>query len=99
MQGAAPGLLAIVLALAARLFVIIEVDRIAKPRRANWWLVPLRDLLSIGVFGASFMGSNVMWRGRKLRIGANGVLVGRRAVRPLLLRRFSAWGGASHPTN
>jgi len=99
MQGAAPGLIAIALALAARLFVIAEVDRIAKPPQPNWWLTPARDLLSIWVFIASFMGRNVMWRGKKLRIGAKGVLVGRRPLRTPLLRRFSAWGGPSHRTN
>ncbi len=99
MQGALPGLLAVALALAARLFVIVQVDRISKPQHADWWLVPVRDLLSIGVFVASFMGSNVMWRGRKLRIGANGALVGRRVWRAPLLRRFGGWGGAPHRTN
>ncbi|MGE5278858.1 MAG: bacteriohopanetetrol glucosamine biosynthesis glycosyltransferase HpnI [Acidobacteriota bacterium] len=36
------------------------------------WLVPIRDLLSTALWVGSFFGSSVVWRGRRLRLGAGG---------------------------
>ena len=36
------------------------------------WLVPLRDLLATGLWIRSFFGDTVVWRGRRLRVGAGG---------------------------
>jgi len=36
------------------------------------WLVPIRDLLSTALWLGSFFGSSVVWRGRRLRLGAGG---------------------------
>ncbi len=38
-----------------------------------FWLLPLRDLLSVAVVGASFLTNQVTWRGHKMP--ANGVLI------------------------
>lgn len=38
------------------------------------WLLPLRDLLSFGVWLAGYVGNGVTWRGRKLRVLRNGML-------------------------
>lgn len=34
---------------------------------ASWWLLPLRDVLSLGVLVAAFLGRTVRWRDRVLR--------------------------------
>jgi len=36
------------------------------------WLVPLRDLMATGLWLRSFFGNTVVWRGRRLRVGAGG---------------------------
>jgi hypothetical protein len=35
-------------------------------------LLPLRDLISVGFWAASFLGNEVAWRGRTLRISTGG---------------------------
>ena len=39
-------------------------------RRA--WLLPVRDVLSFGIWVAGYFGSTVTWRGRKLRVKRDG---------------------------
>jgi len=36
------------------------------------WLVPIRDVLGTALWFASFFGNTVVWRGRRLRVGAGG---------------------------
>jgi ceramide glucosyltransferase len=75
---------AVVLALAARAAVALQVARIAPYRRslgtilATILLVPLRDLLSFGLFLASFVVRSVEWRGTGIKIGRKGRLLGRK---------------------
>ena len=38
------------------------------------WLVPLRDLLSFGVFLTAIVGDRVEWRGNRLRVGRDGAI-------------------------
>jgi len=38
------------------------------------WLVPIRDVLSLAVWGASFFGQTVRWRGREIVVGRDGHL-------------------------
>jgi ceramide glucosyltransferase len=38
------------------------------------WLIPLRDLLSFGVFMTGLFGEGVVWRGRRLRVGSDGAI-------------------------
>jgi ceramide glucosyltransferase len=40
------------------------------PPRAPLFLLPWRDLMSVGVWLAAFTGNRVEWRGRRLRVGA-----------------------------
>ena len=48
-------------------------------------LVPLRDLLSVGFWAASFLGNRVAWRGRTLRISSGGrISVGASKPTPVL---------------
>jgi hypothetical protein len=41
----------------------------------NLWLVPVRDLLSAGLWLRSFFGHAVLWRGRRLTVGAGSRIV------------------------
>ena len=44
--------------------------------RLNWcWLVPLKDLLQVGIWLAAFLGNTVQWGGKKFGIKRGGRLV------------------------
>lgn len=42
--------------------------------RGLLWLLPLRDLMSLGVFIAAIFGDRVEWRGNRLRVQRDGVI-------------------------
>jgi ceramide glucosyltransferase len=67
-------LLVLATVLTARLFLKSRIDHIAKVRAGPAWLLPLRDVLSFGVFLASLVGRRVEWRAQQLRIGEHGVI-------------------------
>ncbi len=50
----------------------IEVRHCIRTRR--WLLTPVRDLLSLAVFCWSFIGTEVVWQGRRYRILRDGAL-------------------------
>jgi ceramide glucosyltransferase len=37
-----------------------------------WWLLPLEDLLSWGIWIAGFFGDQITWRGRRYTLHADG---------------------------
>jgi ceramide glucosyltransferase len=39
------------------------------------WLVPIRDLITFGVWIVSFFGDEVEWRGTKFRVAPGGKLM------------------------
>jgi ceramide glucosyltransferase len=61
-------------ALASRLLVIGRVDRAIGRSPGLWWLTPLRDAISFGVFVGSLFVSSVDWRGDKFHVTASGDL-------------------------
>jgi ceramide glucosyltransferase len=65
----------LVLALLVRGFSARRIDRALRLKAAPLWLLPVRDLLSFGVFLASFFGRSVAWRDRRFRIGPEGQLI------------------------
>jgi ceramide glucosyltransferase len=69
---AAPGML--VLALLCRVAAVREVDRSLGLPPSPLHLLPLRDLLSFGVFVASFFARRVAWRDSTFRVGRKGQL-------------------------
>jgi ceramide glucosyltransferase len=75
--GAAPRAAAsmLVLALIVRAISARRIDRALRLKAAPVWLLPVRDLLSFGVFIASFLGRSVAWRDRRFRIGPEGQLI------------------------
>jgi ceramide glucosyltransferase len=61
-------------ALASRLFLAWQSGRSLGRRGEHVWLLPLRDVLSFGVFVASFFGKTVFWRGTRYLAQADGAL-------------------------
>jgi ceramide glucosyltransferase len=73
--GAADGPLLIAIALTCRLALCLCVERTFGTGRHRYWLIPLRDMLSFGVYVASFFGSAVAWRGYRYRVLADGRMI------------------------
>jgi ceramide glucosyltransferase len=48
--------------------------RLLAADRGVLWLLPVRDLLSLGVFVAAIFGDRVEWRGNRLRVQRDGVI-------------------------
>jgi ceramide glucosyltransferase len=67
------GLLSV--SLGVRILLKVCVDAATGSRAGPWWLMPLRDVLSFGVFLASFAVNTVGWQGRRFRVGPDGVLL------------------------
>ena len=73
-----PGYLTLALLAAAlllRIAVCLAVERSFGLKRHPYWLVPARDLLSFGLFMASFVGRGVRWRGHSYNVTSAGVLL------------------------
>jgi len=68
-------LVIMLLALACRSLVPIEMRRGFKAEGASIMLGPLRDLLSFAIFLASFLPLKVSWRGQSYRVRADGTMV------------------------
>ncbi|WP_323119619.1 bacteriohopanetetrol glucosamine biosynthesis glycosyltransferase HpnI [Burkholderia alba] len=62
------------IALAARLLAKCIVDRAARQPVRDLWLLPLSDLVSFGIFVASFTSSRVVWRGFSFSVDRDGRL-------------------------
>lgn len=76
LTGLPPWSLALVLAtLASRVLLKGCMDAATGSRAGPLWLIPLRDLLSFGVFLSSFVVNTIGWQGRRFRVGPDGVLV------------------------
>jgi ceramide glucosyltransferase len=65
----------VIAAILARIALCLAVERSFGLRRHPYWLVPVRDLLSFGVFVASFFGRDVSWRGHSYGVTPRGVLI------------------------
>jgi ceramide glucosyltransferase len=57
-----------------RLAQALVLSRLMSSDLSLLWLVPLRDLLSFGVFLAGLFGDRVVWRGNRLRLARGGVI-------------------------
>ncbi len=67
--GWAPGVAGLAVALAARAWLKLSVDAAAGRPSGPWIMMPLRDLLSFGVFVASHFTSRVRWRDDRFVLG------------------------------
>jgi ceramide glucosyltransferase len=55
---------------------IVGVNVLADPvAKKFFWLMPLRDLLSWGIWCYSFLGSTIKWRGQQFKLTKGGKLV------------------------
>jgi ceramide glucosyltransferase len=68
------------IALGARLFLKYRIDKIFAPRTGPAWLLPFRDIVSFGVFVASLFGETVHWRGARLEVAPDGVILPSKSV-------------------
>ncbi len=71
----APALLAMLAAIAARLWLKHRVDRVLDISGLSPWLLVQRDVLSFIVFMSSFFIRQVDWQGRRYKVRARGTLV------------------------
>ncbi len=60
--------------LLVRIILKIRVDASTGGRAGPLWLLPLRDILSFGVFLGSFAVNTVGWRGQRFKVDAHGAL-------------------------
>lgn len=67
-------LMIVAAALASRLILALQSGRLLALSANRVWLLPMRDVLSFGIFVASFFGKTVMWRGTRYVAGADGAL-------------------------
>ena len=65
---------ALAVALLARFAMVRATDRALGLESSPLWLVPLRDLLSFGVYVASYFTRTVAWRDRKFHVDRQGHL-------------------------
>lgn len=61
-------------ALLSRLLLKLRMDRALRQSFADWFCLPLFDLLQFAVFVTSFGMSDVVWRGRRFRVDPGGRL-------------------------
>ncbi|MEO9135914.1 MAG: bacteriohopanetetrol glucosamine biosynthesis glycosyltransferase HpnI [Casimicrobiaceae bacterium] len=70
-----PGAAVIIVAMACRLVLQVQVDHTLGVRSKSGWLGPARDLLSFAVYVASFFVDAISWRGHRYDVRADGTLV------------------------
>lgn len=67
--------LAIATALLRYLQAWIAASQVGAPKLARWfWLLPLRDAMTFGIWVAGAFGDRIFWRGRQLRITEDGII-------------------------
>lgn len=64
----------VILALASRLILHINIARSFALPNSSYWLGPARDMLSFGVFVTCFFARAVDWRGQKYVVNADGTM-------------------------
>lgn len=78
----AVGIGIVLVALACRFALQMQLDRAFALRGDLFWLGPFRDVLSFAVFVASFFGRNVEWRGQRYGVRADNTLAYAGEVEP-----------------
>jgi ceramide glucosyltransferase len=74
LHGAPASLAILAVAVISRLWLMRNVDKTAGLRGQPWWLLPLRDILSFGIFLGALFGRAVEWRGRRYRVDRHGLM-------------------------
>ncbi len=74
--GPTPIMLALVASvIAVRIAFKLVIDAATGARAGAWWLIPLSDVLSFGLFVASFAVNRVGWHGTHFRVSREGALL------------------------
>jgi ceramide glucosyltransferase len=73
-QASQAGLFLVLGVLGVRALLKLSVDQYVGRSSGPLWLLPARDLLSFVVFIASLFGTSVSWRGKRMRVDADGAL-------------------------
>lgn len=73
--GATAGAWLALAAVACRLWVVLAVERSYGVPAHPYWLIPLRDLLSLAVFVTGFVARDVRWKGRRFKLLSEGTLM------------------------
>ncbi len=74
LQGSPSAIGLFLLAAGVRIACKFAMDAATGAPVGRWWMIPARDLLSFGVFIASFTVDTVGWQGRRFKVGRDGVL-------------------------
>jgi len=74
LQGAPMGWAMLIFALAARFWLMRQVDTAAELPTTDPWRLPVRDLFSFGVFLTALFGREVEWRGQRYSVDRQGVM-------------------------
>jgi ceramide glucosyltransferase len=61
----------------ARLVLKWRIDSAFRGPAGPYWLLPVRDVLSFGVFLISLFGGAVVWQNERLRVDGDGALSNR----------------------
>jgi ceramide glucosyltransferase len=72
--GGIPGIAAVIAALGARFILKARMEKTYGAASGPFWLLPIRDLLSMAVFLASFLGQKVAWRGSRYEVETSGAM-------------------------
>jgi ceramide glucosyltransferase len=72
--GSIAGFATLAIVLICRLLLMRQVDKVSGESAGGAWLMPFRDLLSFGVYLASFFVRAVDWQGVQFRVDAQGTL-------------------------
>jgi ceramide glucosyltransferase len=63
--------------LLARAMLKWRIDSLFAHNAGPYWLLPIRDVLSFGVFVTSLFGASVVWKNERLRVHEDGALSNR----------------------
>lgn len=61
--------------MAVRIAFKLAIDAATGARAGAWWLIPISDVLSFGLFVASFAINRVGWHGTRFRVSREGSLL------------------------
>jgi ceramide glucosyltransferase len=70
--------LAALAGLAIRIFIANRLQQRLMPSIFSWrysWLIPVKDLLQVGLWAMAFLGNRVRWHGKVYRVQSDGRLV------------------------
>jgi ceramide glucosyltransferase len=82
LDGLAPASLMAIAALGCRFALQRQVGRAFGLHDGPFWMGPIRDILSFGVFVASFFGRRVEWRGHRYKVQTDNTLAYAAEVEP-----------------